>query len=180
MPKIRRASAILMAFVAAAALSTTTRAQSPTPQLGDPGPDAARLLGIEAELRDEGRVRILGNFLDVEVAAPRAGSGGVAYGSVLRVHGSERTLPDTLAWADIRQIKVRRSSARKGGKTGAIVGVALAAVEIIGCAASDDCELNSPPAVVVGTTVFAGAGFAVGALIGAPFRHWKTVYSAYK
>ncbi len=183
MSKRRSAPAILAGFLIAAALVGAAGAQVPIPSSGDPGPDAARLRAIEAELRDEARARILGPFVDVEVAAPRAHEEGVAFSDVLRRYGGSVPRGDHVPWADIEKVQVRRSSLGRGALIGTIAGAALGLV--VGFSMTRECEgyfdlfcgASSSEAAEFAVG-FTAVGLVTGTLAGAPFHHWKTVYNA--
>ncbi len=183
MSKTRSVPAILAGFLIAAALAIAAHAQAPNPSSGDPGPDAARLRAIEAELRDEARARILGPFVDVEVATPRAHDEGVGFENVLRRYGGSLPQGGKVAWADIEKVQVRRSSVGRGALIGTIAGAALGLV--VGLSMTRDCEgwfdlfCGADSGDVANITVgFTGVGLVTGTLLGAPFHHWKTVYDA--
>ncbi len=181
MSKTCRVPAILAGFLIAATLAVAAQAQAPIPSSG--GPDAARLRAIEAELRDEARARILGPFVDVEVAVPRAHDEGVGFENVLRRYGGSVPQGDRVAWTDIEKVQVRRSSVGRGALIGTIAGAALGLV--VGLSMTRDCEgwfdlfCGADSGDVANITVgFTGVGLVTGTLLGAPFHHWKTVYDA--
>ncbi len=187
MSKTRSAPAILAGILIAAALAGAARAQAAVPSSGDPGPDAARLRAIEAELRDEARARILGPFVDVEVAAPRAHEGGVAFEDVLRRYGGSVPQGDNVAWADIEEVQVRRSGAGRGALIGTIAGAALGLV--MGLAMTRECDTSQWFDLFCGATAsdvaritveFTAVGFVAGTITGAPSHYWKTVYDSTK
>jgi hypothetical protein len=174
----------------------TAWAQASDPQVVDSVPDAVRLSEVQAELGDESRVRVLGEFFDLELSEPHVETGGITYGNVLSGHDGWETTPATITWVDIEQIQVRRSNALGGAITGAAFGGTLGLVTLAMVATSLDFDFGIPIAGLNGrgairpagtgasiVITFIGAptlvGTAAGALIGAPFHHWKTVYERY-
>ena len=170
-----RIQAFLTAMLAGLAIAGMAGAQAPAPE---------RLAKLEAELRDEARVRVLGRFGDLEVAAPRAGKEGITYDTVLRVQEVGDAVPDTVPWADVREIKVRRWSIGRGAAEGAIVGGFLGLVT--GLSMTRECNTSEwdffcgmgAGGVAELTLTAAGMGLVVGAILGAPFHHWSRVYDA--
>jgi hypothetical protein len=77
----------------------------------------------------------------------------------------------------LASIKVRQSSAVRGARIGAIVG-GLSFLAIGISMAQDDFFDAGTGDVAVITLVGLGGGALTGALLGAPFNHWETVYRA--
>lgn len=185
MSRTREIHAIIVTFLAAAALAGAARAQVQIPSSGDPGPDAARLRAIEAELRDEARARILGPLTDVEVASPRAHEEGVAFEEVLRRHGGGVPQGSSVGWSEIEKVQVRRSSIGRGALIGTLVGAAIGLAA--GLSMTRECDSSEWMDLFCGASAtdvanitigFAGAGLLTGTIAGAPFHHWKTIYDA--
>ena len=183
MSKTLSVHAILTALLTMAAFACVARAEDPSALLAGPGPDAARLRDIEAQLRNEGRARILGPFVDVEVSVPRAHEEGVTFEGVLRHDGGSVPQDDKVGWSEIEKLQVRRSSVGRGALIGTIVGVAIGLAA--GLSMTRECEgwldffCGASATDVANITVgAAGVGLVTSAVVGAPLHHWKTVYDA--
>lgn len=82
-----------------------------------------------------------------------------------------------LPLGSLNAIKVRTSAAGRGARIGAFVGgLSFMAMGI--SLAQDDFFQVPAGAVVLGTVVGMTGGAVTGALLGAPFTYWKTVYRA--
>lgn len=77
----------------------------------------------------------------------------------------------------LQAIKVRKSGAGRGARIGAVVG-GLSFLALGVAMAQDDLLQASGGAAVMITVIGMSGGAVTGALLGAPFSYWKTVYRA--
>src|SRR5262249_3004008 len=155
------------------AVTVTTRLLAQAEVPGDSG----AMADLADQIRGQARSRVqLVNYNELELLEPRLVDGSLQFwrfepGGLPTPRWSHDSM-QVLPLAEVTRIQVRKSSVGKGAIIGLLVGgVTLAAVNLAG---------NPPQWEHSETSFFAilggGLGAVVGALIGAQFHNWSTIY----
>jgi hypothetical protein len=180
---LRRAAvlaAVGVALLAVGALAAPAQANS---EHSTPG--SADLAALATDLAQARAVRVTGTFgtrvvrdvrLDATgIAAAGWGPGGRVRPAVIassEVMPPER--PEPIAWSEISRIETGRTSTRRLGGAGLVMGGLLGFIVWKTIPLGYDGAQGSAPAVI---GVPALAGLALGALLGAQEYQWRPVYT---
>ncbi len=132
---------------------------------GDPGIHERE---IRRQLGRHERVRILAGGQLFELTNAHSDSAGIV---LLGLEGEERHIP----YAAVAQLEYRTSAWRKGFTIGAVTGGVLTLLGGVLYAVDDSYDVNAGEVVLVGAVGAVVYG-AIGALVGAPFKQWRTAY----
>jgi hypothetical protein len=129
------------------------------------------------------KLRVLGWRATVEVRGSDVGFEGVRYHEPAAFSGEHGEGATVLRWPEIHKVQVRGSAAKKGALTGAIVfgglGLLVGLSVATPCSGNFDILCGASATDALGITLISTAsGALVGGILGAPFRHWKTVYDS--
>lgn len=162
-----RALTLLVTLVVAA--TTKLPAQGKVPN------DSAATADLAEQIRGQARIRVrLVDYKDLELFEPRLVDKSLQFtrfepgGQPQWSHDSTQVLP----LVEVMRIQVRKNAAGKGAVIGLLVGGAtMAAVNSAGSPPQWD-HSETPLFAILG----GGLGAVVGALIGAQFHSWTTIY----
>lgn len=131
---------------------------------------------LAAQLASRDSVRVRGTFGEVVLRRPT-----LTTDSLLAAPDTSGPRAPRLGLRDVTRIQVRGGASGTGAKVGAGVGLVGGLAFAVGLSASlcsDGGCSNEGGATAVIAVGSAGAGALLGALIGAPFKNWHTVYRA--
>ena len=138
--------------------------------------DYSAFARLQARVGSQDSVRVQGAFGELIIRQPR-----LTTDSLLPGRATPGTNQDRLALGDVRKIQARGSASGTGALIGAGIGFVGGLAAGLGAAASlcsDGGCSNEAGGVTVITLGSTAAGALIGALIGAPFKKWHTVYRA--
>lgn len=139
-------------------------------------PEPETLAELSDRLSTQKRIRVSYGASEIELLDPVIGPEGINGTS----HEGARI--DVVAWDSVHAIQVRRSAWLRGATVGAATLGILGLIAGIG--ATGECQgfdfyCDASAGDVLAMTVLgAGAGFAIGGLLAAPFSYWSDVYKA--
>ena len=145
-------------------------------------PDLVAVFELQSRLTTKSRVRLSGDFGQMDLSDVRATSEGMsgARGSrdaLGRAADSVATIP----WARIRSVQVGTRGWRKGAEVGAMVGAAPGLVLLQGSLERGNSPFTSALLVFIGVPLAAAGavgGCAVGALVGGGIVSHETLYGS--
>jgi hypothetical protein len=148
--------------------------------------DSVRLERLQAQVNSQDKLRAFTYSWDsVELRSPRLTGLSITYDHVemaVPPRDTAQPFPRPLPLTQVSQLQVRGSAAKSGAIIGGSVlgGLGLAA----GLASTKECSAfelvcgSDAGDVVVVTLGSAAVGALLGAVIGSPFKTWKTIYRA--
>ena len=148
--------------------------------------DSVRLERLQAQVNSQNRIRAFTYSWDpVELYSPRLAGLSITYENVemtVPPPDTAQAFPQPLLLPQVSQLQVRGSAAKSGAIIGGSVlgGLGLVA----GLASTGECSAfelicgSDAGDVVVITLGSAAVGALLGAVIGSPFKKWKTIYRA--
>ena len=146
-------------------------------------PAIAEGRALEEQVSSQSLIRVRSTWGEATLWRPHMTGASITFDSLGAFVPARETaaVPETLTLADLDRIQVRGSAAGStawkvgvfGLVAGGAFGVAVASIDLVG---ESNGGGEKVAGALLGGSVGFGAGYVLGALIGAPMQHWKTVY----
>ena len=164
----------LVLLLATALLAPPAMLAQVPPMRNALGLDSLTFTELQAVLGSQGSVRVRGTFGQVVIRTPT-----LTTDSLLAATDNAGMPGPRLGLSDVTRIQVRGGASGTGALVGAGVGFAGGLAAGLGLSASlcsdGGCSNEAGGAAVI-TLGSTAAGALIGALLGAPFQKWHTVY----
>ena len=179
--RTRIASIGLLAFATAISIPLAAGAAPIEPIVNagtDPVPDSIARANLSRVLAGHSRLRVVGRSGAFELGDPKITSEGVAFERILPAPDSiPPSRGPAVPWSEISALEVRGNAAGQGAVVGGVTGGLLGA--LLGFGLSEALRSEGEPRssfIIAGGGTGAVIGLIGGAIVGAPFRRWTTIY----